>query len=41
MLNKKDYPMTYKDFEENVLELLFEYYSDEFIEVLKKRLATA
>ncbi len=35
----KEYPMTYEEFEEKVLELLFEYHSDEFIEVLKGRLA--
>lgn len=34
-----EYPLSYEEFEEKVLELLFEYYSDEFIEVLKERLA--
>lgn len=33
------YPLSYEEFEEKVLELLFEYHSDEFIEVLKERLA--
>ena len=34
----KGYPMTYEEFEKTVLELFFEYYSDEFVEILKKRL---
>lgn len=31
--------MTYEEFEEAVMELLFKYYSDDFIEILKKRLS--
>jgi hypothetical protein len=38
MLKEEDYPMNYQEFRETVLELLFEYYSDEFIEKLKERL---
>lgn len=33
------YPLSYEEFKEKVLKLLFEYHSDEFIEVLKERLA--
>ena len=36
---REEYPLSYEEFEEKVLELLFEYHSDEFIEVLKERLA--
>lgn len=37
-IENKKYPMTFEEFEEKVLELFFEYHSDEFIEILKKRL---
>lgn len=30
--------MTFEEFEEKVLELFFEYYSDEFVEKLKRQL---
>ena len=33
-----EYPLSFEEFEEQVLELLFEYHSEEFIETLKKRL---
>lgn len=33
-----EYPMTFEEFEEKVLELFFEYYSEEFVEKLKKQL---
>ncbi|MBQ2962610.1 hypothetical protein [Methanobrevibacter sp.] len=39
MLKENDYPLTYEEFKEKVLELLFEYHSYEFIKTLKKRLA--
>lgn len=38
MSNENNYPLSYEEFEEQVLELLFEDYGDEFIETLKKRL---
>ena len=34
----KEYPMTFEEFKENVLYLFFEYYSDAFVKILKKRL---
>lgn len=39
MSNERKYPLTLEEFEEIVLELLFKYYSNDFIEILKKRLA--
>lgn len=37
-MEDEKYPLTFEEFRELVLELLFEGYSDEFIETLKERL---
>ena len=36
--DNKEYPMTFEEFKDKVLELFFEHYSDAFVEMLKKRL---
>ncbi len=38
MLNEDNYPMTYKEYEKRVVELLLEDYEGESLEIIKSRL---
>ncbi len=38
VLNEKDYPMTYKEYEKRVIELFLEDYNDDILEEMMKRI---